>query len=50
MDFIFFTLFGLRLMKNVKDDSSVSTKHTEGFAATFDSIVISRKSIIIKLS
>lgn len=46
----FFTFFGLRLMKNVKDDSSISTKHIEGFADIFDSIVTSRKAIIMKLS
>lgn len=37
-------------MKNLRHDSSVSTKHAEGFAAIFDSIVTSRKAIIIKLS
>jgi len=36
-------------MKNLKDDSSISTKHTEGFAAIFDSIVTSRKAVIMKL-
>lgn len=36
-------------MKNVKDDSSISTKDTEGFAAIFDSIVNSGKAIIMKL-
>lgn len=36
-------------MKNVKDDSNISTKHIEGFADIFDSIVTSRKAIIMKL-